>query len=120
MNLPRLARFESVRLQGAAAAHITRRQKRVALVIAAVTDLAQLALAPLVAGGALSPLDDVLDALAAGLLLLTLGRSWRIALALALELVPGVALFPTWTAVIATLPAQPELGRDRPLPEEAD
>jgi hypothetical protein len=86
----------------------TRRQKRLALAIAVAGDLAQLALAPLFAEGALSPLDDVLDVIVAGLLLLTLGRSWRVALGLALELVPGVALFPTWTALIATLPAQPD------------
>jgi hypothetical protein len=88
-------------------ARTTKRQKRAALVIAAAADLVQLALAPLFAGGALSPLDDVLDVIIAGLLLLTLGRSWRIAFALGLELVPGMALFPTWTAVVATLPAQP-------------
>ena len=46
--------------------------------------------------------------IAAGVLLLALGRSWRIAFALGLELVPGVALLPTWTAVIATLPVQPD------------
>jgi hypothetical protein len=108
MKLLKLARFASTRLPGTATARTTRRQKRVALVIAAAADLAQLALAPLFGGGALSPFDDVLDVITAGLLLLALGRSWRIALALGLELVPGVALFPTWTAVIATLPAQPD------------
>jgi hypothetical protein len=105
MKLLKLARFASERLQGVAAVHTTRRQKRVALVIAGVADLVQLGLAPLFAGGALSPLDDLLDVLAAGLLTLVLGRSWRVALALGLELVPGAALFPTWTAVVATLPA---------------
>jgi hypothetical protein len=106
MKLLKLARFASTRLPGAAAAHTTRRRKRAALLIAAAGDLAQLALAPLFAAGALSPLDDALDVIIAGLLLLALGRSWRIALALGFELVPGAALFPTWTAVIATLPAQ--------------
>jgi hypothetical protein len=77
-------------------------RKRAALLIAAAADLTQLALAPLFAGGALSPLDDALDVIVAGLLFLALGRSWRIAFALGLELVPGLALFPTWTAVVAT------------------
>jgi hypothetical protein len=83
----------------------TRRQKRIALGIAAVADLVQLGLAPLFAEGALSPLDDVLDVVVAVALTLTLGWRWRTALALALELIPGVALFPSWTAVVATLPA---------------
>jgi hypothetical protein len=108
MKMLKLARLASTRLPGAVAARATHRQKRAALVIAAAADLAQLALAPLFAGGALSPLDDALDVIIAGLLLLVLGRSWRIALALGLELVPGMALFPTWTAVVATLPAQPD------------
>jgi hypothetical protein len=38
-------------------------------------------------------------------LVLTLGWQWRIAVALGIELVPGVALFPSWTAFVATLPA---------------
>ena len=108
MRFFKLARLASTRLPGAVAARATHRQKRAALVIAAAADLAQLALAPLFAGGALSPLNDALDVIIAGLLLLVLGRSWRIALALGLELVPGMALFPTWTAVVATLPAQPD------------
>jgi hypothetical protein len=101
-----LARFASTRLQSAALARPTRRQKRIALAIAGVADVVQLALAPLFGEGALSPLDDALDVVVAALLFLVLGRSWRIALGLVLELVPGVALLPTWTAVVATLPAR--------------
>jgi hypothetical protein len=106
MKLLKLARLASTRLPAATAARATRRQKRAALVIAAAGDLTQLALGPLFAAGALSPLDDALDVIIASLLVLALGRSWRIALALGLELVPGLSLFPTWTAVVATLPAQ--------------
>jgi hypothetical protein len=87
---------------------VSRRQKRAALAIAAVADLAQLALAPLFVEGALSPLDDALDAVVALALLFTVGWRWRIALALGLELVPGMALFPSWTALVATLPTAPE------------
>jgi len=86
----------------------TAREKRIALVIAGLSDLTQLALAPLFAAGALSPLDDALDFIVAGLLFFTLGRHWRIALALALELLPGMALFPSWTAMVATFQAAPE------------
>jgi hypothetical protein len=33
-----------------------------------------------------------------------MGWSWRLAIALAIELVPGVALFPSWTAFVAMMP----------------
>ena len=38
-------------------------------------------------------------------ILAIVGFQWRLAIALAAELVPGVDLFPTWTAVVASLPA---------------
>jgi hypothetical protein len=82
---------------------VTRRQKRVALAVAAVADLVQLGLFPLFVEGALSPLDGALDVIVALTLILVLGWRWRTALALAVELLPGLALFPTWTAVVATL-----------------
>jgi hypothetical protein len=44
----------------------------------------------------------------AGALTATLGWRWRTALAFALELVPGLSLFPSWTALVATLPTAPE------------
>jgi hypothetical protein len=86
----------------------TRRQKRIALCIAAFADLTQVALAPLFAEGALSPLDDVLDVFTAAALMLTLGWRWRTLFALVLELIPGMALFPSWTAVVATMSAVEE------------
>jgi hypothetical protein len=92
------------RMLSRSGARPTSRQKLIALVIAGVADLAQLALAPLFAEGALSPLDTVLDLVTAAALLATLGWRWRTALALAVELIPGVALFPSWTAMIVTLP----------------
>jgi hypothetical protein len=84
----------------------TRRQKRIALVVAAAADLLQLALAPLFAEGALSPFDVALDVLTAAALFGILGWRWRTALALGVELVPGLALFPSWTAMVATLPSE--------------
>src|SRR5262245_2049059 len=95
-----LRRFLGVRLDVRPAP----RQKRMALVIAILADLTQLALAPLFVEGVVSPLDGALDLIVAGLLLFTLGWNWRTVLALGLELVPGLALFPSWTAAIATLP----------------
>ena len=86
----------------------TRRRKRIALCIAGAADLLQLLLAPLFIEGALSPFDDVLDVVVAAALVMTLGWRWRTVLALGVELVPGLALFPSWTAMVATLPSAPE------------
>jgi hypothetical protein len=86
----------------------TRLRKRLALGIALLADLIQLVFAPLFGEGALSPLDDALDVAVAITLTALLGWRWRTALALAAELVPGLALFPTWTALVATLPAVPQ------------
>jgi len=79
-------------------------RKKVALGIAAIADLVQLGLFPFFSEGALSPPDDVLDVVVAIALFVTLGFKWRVLFALGIELVPGVALFPSWTAVVATLP----------------
>ncbi len=78
------------------------RRKTIALAIAGVADAIQLGFFPIFGEGALSIPDDALDALVAVLLLVTLGRRWRLVAALAIELVPGVALFPTWTAFVLT------------------
>ena len=86
----------------------TARQKKIALVVAGAADLIQLALAPLFAEGALSPLDFALDVAVGATLVGVLGWRWRTALALAVELVPGLALFPTWTAVVAMMPVASE------------
>ncbi|MFT3767840.1 MAG: hypothetical protein QM820_20510 [Minicystis sp.] len=87
---------------------VSKKRKAVALAIAVCADLAQLVLWPAFAPGAASPFDDALDAVVALAMLVTLGFSGRLALALALELVPGAALFPTWSAVVATIPARDE------------
>jgi hypothetical protein len=94
----------------------TPKQKRIALGIALAADVLQLALAPFFVEGALSPFDDVLDLVVVVALVLTLGFRWRTLLALGVELVPGLALFPSWTALVATLPTAepvPELSASR-------
>lgn len=62
---------------------------------------------PLFMEGALSIPDGVLDAAIAITLLLVLGFRWRLAAALALELTPFATLFPSWTAVVMSLPVLP-------------
>jgi len=86
---------------------VSSQRKKIALVIAGLADLLQLGLFPFFSEGALSIPDDVLDVVVVVLLLVTLGWKWRLVAALAVELIPGVALFPSWTAVVATLPSEP-------------
>ena len=74
---------------------VSSRRKKIALVVAALADAVQLGLFPVFAEGALSVPDDALDALVALTLLVTLGWQWRLVGALAIELVPGAALFPS-------------------------
>ena len=83
---------------------VTPGRKKAALVVAGLADLVQLGFFPVFGEGALSIPDDVLDVIIAIVLFAMLGFKLRILLALAIELVPGVALFPSWTAVVATLP----------------
>ncbi len=88
-------------------AAVSTKQKRIALVLAAIADLVQVGYFPIFGEGVLSIPDDVLDIVIALLLLFTLGFRWRLAMALMMELVPGATLFPTWTAVVLSLPTVP-------------
>ncbi len=49
------------------------------------------------------PLSYIGDGLAFIALLATWGFRWEIALALIPELIPGISVFPTWTAVVMAL-----------------
>ena len=89
-------------------AAVPAKRKKIALALAGLADLAQLGFFPIFGEGALSIPDDALDAAVAVLLLLTLGFRWRLAFSLLVELVPGATLFPTWTAVVLSLPTLPE------------
>jgi hypothetical protein len=82
-------------------------RKKIALVIAALADAVQIGGWPAFIGGAASISDDVLDAGVVILLTLILGFRWRLLLSLALELTPFATLFPSWTAVVASLPVRP-------------
>jgi hypothetical protein len=98
--------FLRARILGAPA--VSSKRKAIAFTVAVLADAVQLVLWPVFAGGAASPFDDALDVTVAFILLLTLGFSGRLAFAFALELVPGADLFPTWTAVVASIPTAPE------------
>jgi hypothetical protein len=82
------------------------RRKNWALFVAGVSDLTQVLFLPVFAEGAASPFEVALDSVTAVLIMLIVGFKWRLAVALAAELVPGVDLFPTWTAMVLSLPVQ--------------
>src|SRR5579862_3305530 len=76
---------------------------RAAMVLAMVADAVQIIGFPLFVEGALSPLDDVLDFIAAVALVRLLGWHWEFLPSLIAELVPGVDLIPFWTLAVANV-----------------
>ena len=70
---------------------------RWALLIAVVSDALGFGVA------LLPPAQWLLDAVTAALLLAVLGFRWSLMVALAIEVVPGLQLFPAWTLVVAAL-----------------
>lgn len=73
---------------------------RLAWLVAIAADAIQIVALPMFAPGILSPVDAVLDAAAAVVLIELLGWHWAFLPTLAAELVPGLDLFPTWTAAV--------------------
>jgi hypothetical protein len=96
---------------------ITWRQKRAALMVAGAVDLLQIALLPALGLGYV--LDDVLDVIAAAVLVGVCGFRWQFAAAFGLELLPIVDIFPTWTAVVMTLQVEPVAAVKARPPEPA-
>ena len=74
-----------------------------ALILAIGADAVQLFVLPLFSEGALSPFDDVLDLVVAGVLVRLLGWHWEFLPAFAAELVPGLDLVPFWTLAVANV-----------------
>lgn len=75
-------------------------EHRLAWLVAIVVDAIQIVAMPLFVAGGLSPVDVVLDAVAAVVLIELLGWHWAFLPTIAAELVPGFDLFPTWTAAV--------------------
>jgi hypothetical protein len=86
-------------------------------------DAIQIAVLPVFIEGGLSPADWVLDLMVAALLIRILGWHWAFLPTLAAELIPGVDLFPTWTAAVWFVtrqkmhPDEPEILPPGPAPE---
>ncbi|MGB9071879.1 MAG: hypothetical protein WCC22_04360 [Terriglobales bacterium] len=98
-------------------------EQRLAWVVAVAADAIQIVGLPLFIEGAISPADSVLDLLVAFVLIRLLGWHWAFLPTLAAELVPGLDLFPTWTAAVWFVtrqrmsPGEPEILPPGPAPE---
>ena len=87
---------------------ISVRQKQAALWVAGIVDFIQMPGFMVFGEGFLSPFQDVLDVVTAMILVAICGFRGQFVLAFGLELVPGLALFPSWTMVVLTMPTQLE------------
>lgn len=79
---------------------LQRPEHRTAWAIAVAADVLQIALFPMFGEGAISPADTLLDLAVAFLLTRVLGWHWAFLPSLAAEMIPGLDLFPTWTAAV--------------------
>jgi hypothetical protein len=96
------------------------KRRKIALVVAGLADLIQMGGFAIFGEGILSVPDDILDGVVALLLVFILGFRWRLLFTLGLELVPFATLFPSWTAVVMSLPtAQIAEPGDKALPPPA-
>jgi hypothetical protein len=92
-------------------------QQRKAWFIAILADAIQIIGFPLFAAGGVSPADTLLDVAVGAVLINLLGWHWAFLPTFAAELVPGLDMFPTWTAAVffvtrnapATSSTEPEI-----------
>ena len=75
-------------------------EHRTALMLAMGADALQIAAFPFFAEGGVSPLDTLLDVVVGFALVRMLGWHWAFLPSLIAEVVPGMDLFPTWTAAV--------------------
>ena len=97
-------------------------EQRLAWLVALAADAIQIVALPLFVPGGFSPADTLLDLAVGVILLRLLGWHWAFLPTFAAELVPGLDLFPTWTAAVffATRqqisPGEPEILPPGPAP----
>ena len=75
-------------------------EHRLAWLVAIAADALQIVALPFFVEGGASPFDTVLDVATGVVLTKLLGWHWAFLPTLAAELVPGMDLFPTWTAAV--------------------
>jgi len=95
---------------------IKSREVRLAWLVALAADAIQIFGLPFFSEGALSPVDDALDMIVAVVLVKLLGWNWAFLPTLLAELVPGLDLFPTWTAAVWYVSHQLGEGEETPEP----
>ena len=78
----------------------SRRRVWAARILALVADGTQIALLPLVLGGAVSPLNDVIDIVMAVALTGLIGFHWAFLPTFIAEILPFVDLVPSWTLAV--------------------
>ena len=88
--------------------------QRKAWFIAIMADAIQLVGMPLFVEGGFSPLDTALDVIVGAILIKLLGWHWAFLPTFAAELVPGLDLFPTWTAAVFFATRQLNAAPDEP------
>ncbi|MGC2695644.1 MAG: hypothetical protein WA738_07620 [Candidatus Angelobacter sp.] len=97
-------------------------EHRKAWFVAIIADAIQIVGLPLFAAGGISPADTLLDLATAAILSRILGWHWAFLPTFAMELVPGLDLFPTWTAAVFFVTrkevrsVEPEILRPGPAP----
>ncbi|HEY2392290.1 MAG TPA: hypothetical protein VGK22_14040 [Candidatus Angelobacter sp.] len=74
--------------------------QRKAWLVAILADAIQIVGMPLFAEGGVSPLDTALDVAVGAMLIKLLGWHWAFLPTFAAEMMPGLDLFPTWTAAV--------------------
>jgi hypothetical protein len=81
---------------------VSRQRKLLALGVAMFNDALRLACGGLI--GFMDPIDDLADAVTAIALAAILGFQWPMVFACIAEAIPGIAVFPTWTAFVLLVP----------------
>jgi hypothetical protein len=92
------------------------REFRLAWAVALAADGIQILLLPLFLEGGFSPVDGLVDLCAAFVLSRLLGWHWAFLPTLFAELVPGLDLFPTWTAAVAYVTVQHSRSNEADIP----
>ena len=98
-------------------------EHRKAWFVAIMADAIQIVGLPLFAPGGLSPADTALDLATGAMLSHILGWHWAFLPTFAAELIPGIDLFPTWTAAVFFVTRsqvrtlEPEILAPGPAPE---
>lgn len=98
-------------------------EHRLAWLVAMAADAIQIVAFPLFIEGVASPANSVLDLVVGLVMIRLLGWHWAFLPSLAAELIPGLDMFPTWTAAVWYVtrqrmnPEEPEILPPGPAPE---